>query len=170
MDNDFDIYCPACGTKMTKIFMENAGFCVDICLDGCGGLYFDNREFKKVDENHENIDEIITAIKGKTFQTVNTTEKRKCPCCKGVMVKNFSSINKNIEIDECYACGGKFLDYGELQKVRAEFDNDEQRVAAMMNAVDSLIGKDLNALKSEVEQLKANRSPLRKLLGSYFKM
>ena len=82
----------------------------------------------------------------------------------------FSSINKNIEIDECYACGGKFLDYGELQKVRAEFDNDEQRVAAMMNAVDSLIGKDLNALKSEVEQLKANRSPLRKLLGSYFKM
>ena len=170
MDNDFDIYCPACGTRMTKIFMKTTGFCVDICLDGCGGLYFDNREFSKVDEKHENIDEIIEVIKGRTFKPVNTAEKRKCPCCAVNMVKNFSSINKVIEIDECYSCGGKFLDYSELEKIRAEYDNDEQRVVAMLNEVDRLIGKDLNALKEEVKQLKDNRSPLKKLFDSYFGM
>lgn len=168
MDNDFDIYCPACNKKMTKIFMESAGFCIDICLDGCGGLYFDNREFNKVDENHENIDEIIMALRGKIFQAVDTTAKRKCPACGAAMVKNFSSINKTIEIDECYSCGGKFLDHNELDKVRAEFDNDEQRVAAMMETVDSIYGKELYKLKKEVSQLKANRSPLKKIFDSLF--
>lgn len=33
------------------------------------------------------------------------------------MVKNSSSIHKKIEVDDCYSCGGKFLDNNELQKL-----------------------------------------------------
>ena len=42
---------------------------------------------------------------------------RVCPNCGTKMVKNHSSINADIEVDECYACGGKFLDNGELLKI-----------------------------------------------------
>ena len=59
--------CPACGKEMKKIHMDEAGVMVDICLDGCGGMVFDNRELNKFDEAHENIDEILAAIKNKEF-------------------------------------------------------------------------------------------------------
>ena len=39
------------------------------------------------------------------------------------MVKNSTSINGDVIVDECYRCGGKFLDYKELDKIRAEFSN-----------------------------------------------
>ena len=69
MAKNFDeIKCPACQKVMTKVFVPSAGVNVDICLDGCGGIYFDNREFKKMDEESENIDPILNAIQGKDVQ------------------------------------------------------------------------------------------------------
>ena len=56
------INCPACGKPMVKIPVPAENINIDICLDGCGGIFFDNREFKKFDEQAENIDEIIKAI------------------------------------------------------------------------------------------------------------
>ena len=38
--------CPACGEKMEKIFIKRANCNIDICTNGCGGIFFDNREFK----------------------------------------------------------------------------------------------------------------------------
>ena len=37
------LVCPACGKEMKKIFIDSAGFNIDICLDGCGGIFFGNR-------------------------------------------------------------------------------------------------------------------------------
>lgn len=42
--------CPACGKDMEKVFIPNLGINLDICTDGCGGIYFDNREFERFDE------------------------------------------------------------------------------------------------------------------------
>ena len=47
--------CPACGEEMKKIYMQEAGVNIDLCLNGCGGIFFDNREFEKFDEPDENI-------------------------------------------------------------------------------------------------------------------
>ena len=48
-DNLELIECPACGKKMHKIYMPSAGVNLDVCVDGCGCIYFDNREFNKFD-------------------------------------------------------------------------------------------------------------------------
>ena len=50
--------CPQCGKEMKKFYIQNHKFHVDICIDGCGGIWFDNRELKKVDDVSKNIDEI----------------------------------------------------------------------------------------------------------------
>ena len=126
-DNDAFINCPACGKEMRKVFVESAGFFVDICLDGCGGMFFDNREFKKVDEKSENIDSILNIIEGKEFAPVDESIKRKCPYCGAIMQKNFASLKREIQVDDCYNCGGKFLDNGELQKIRIENDTPQMK-------------------------------------------
>ena len=43
------------------------------------------------------------------------------PACGMKMMKNSTSIKGDIIVDDCYGCGGKFLYYGELDKIRAEY-------------------------------------------------
>ena len=131
-DNKLTIDCPACGKEMVKVFDENNGINIDICLNGCGGMLFDNREFEKFDEAHENADEILNAIKDKVFEKVDDSKIRICPICKVPMVK-MGAGNGGVEIDVCNTCGAKFLDNGELEKVREGAQADLGKVDAMVN-------------------------------------
>ncbi len=162
-DNFKTLKCPACQKEMTKVFVPSEGVNVDICLDGCGGVYFDNREFKYFDEQHEDIDEITKSIEGKEFVKVDESLPRTCPVCGARMVKNFASVKKEIQVDECYACGGKFLDHGELEKIRAQYATEAERSADIMQEVYSTVGIEIKKLEEENAMLRANRSPLKKL-------
>ena len=134
-----EIICPACGKAMKKVKLEEQGFFVDVCTEGCGGMFFDNREFKKVDEKSESIDEILKATENKTFTPVDESQRRVCPVCGHNMVKNHSSHLKKVEVDECYNCGGMFLDDGELLKIRNEYETEADRAAAFKQYADQQI-------------------------------
>ena len=123
-DNKNVVTCPACDKVMTKVFIENAGVNVDVCLDGCGGILFDNRELEMFDEKHENADEILEIIKNKTFEHVHKEEVRICSLCDSPMVKQGSGAS-GIEIDVCNNCGAKFLDHKELEKIRKSSNKNE---------------------------------------------
>src|SRR5574344_814291 len=94
-----DIKCPACQHLMTKVFITHLGINVDVCTDGCGGIFFDNREFKDFDEQNESIDEIIKALSGKDFIKVNQDFPRVCPACGAKMFKNYSSFKHEVQVD-----------------------------------------------------------------------
>lgn len=137
------IKCPACGNTMEKIFIPSAGINLDICTDGCGGIYFDNREFGMFDESNEDISKILEKVQGKKFAKVNEEMTRVCPNCGAKMVKNHSSINQAIEVDDCYSCGGKFLDNSELQKIRQEYQNNDERDEDILRYVYKEVGIEL---------------------------
>ncbi len=126
-DNNEIIKCPACGCDMEKVFMPSSGINLDVCTKGCGGIYFDNRELKAFDEHNEDISPLEELFKNKKFKHVDETETRYCPICGSTMVKNYASPKKEIQIDECYNCGGKFLDHGELNKIRDEYNSIEEK-------------------------------------------
>ncbi len=162
-DNFKTLKCPACQKEMTKVFVPSEGINVDICLDGCGGIYFDTREFKYFDEQDENIEEIVKAAEGRTFAKVDESLPRTCPVCGARMVKNYASVKKEVQIDECYSCGGKFLDHGELEKIRAQYATEEERSADIMKEVYSTVGVEIKRLEAENEVLRAKRSWAKKL-------
>ncbi len=153
------INCPACGKEMVKIYMPEQKCNLDVCVNGCGGIYFDNREFEKFDEQHENIDEIIETLKDKNFIEVDQSKTRICPVCGGNMVKNFSSVHRKIEIDECYFCGGKFLDNDELIKIREEYPTETERSADLLK----ILGAQGNSLEFN------QNNPASKLFNSLFR-
>jgi Zn-finger nucleic acid-binding protein len=142
---------------MKKIFIPSAGVNIDICTEGCGGIFFDNREFKKFDEQQENIEEISRELEGKEF-THAPEDDRFCPACGAKMVKNFSSVKHEIQVDECYTCGGIFLDNDELKKIRAEYKTDAERSEDMVDhlyeiaAQAGIDGKDLEHVKNVSER------------------
>ena len=153
-DNKQIITCPACGKEMVKVFDKEKGINIDICLNGCGGILFDNREFEKFDESHENADEILNAIKERKFAKVDESEIRVCPICNVPMVKMGAGTG-GVEIDICNTCGAKFLDNGELEKVREGAKADLNQVDAMINL---LYQKDLeNVLgKNATKEIKSS--------------
>lgn len=117
-DNFQTIRCPACGNKMKKVFIPSAGVNVDICVDGCGGIYFDRKEIQHFQNgNDKSYNEIKKELSEKIFTPVNQNETRVCPVCAAKMVKT-KIQGLNVEIDTCYSCGGIFLDNGELELIR----------------------------------------------------
>lgn len=165
-DTKQTLKCPACEKQMQKIFMPKNGINIDICLDGCGGIFFDNREFQCFDDREENIDPIMNAIEGKTFVAVDTGIVRICPVCGAKMVKNYVSQKHQVMIDECYSCGGKFLDNKELQMTRNEYSSYEEKASETQAFVVDTISKFRD---SEVEdrQAKTNRHPILKEIFDY---
>jgi Zn-finger nucleic acid-binding protein len=116
-DNKELLTCPACGNEMKKIYLEGKSINIDICLDGCGGILFDNRELEKCDEAHENVTEILEAISNKTFIKVDESAQKECPVCGAIMMK-MGAGSGNVQLDCCAHCGAKYLDNGELQRMR----------------------------------------------------
>lgn len=172
-DNKDLLICPACGEFMKKVYIPVAGVNVDVCVDGCGGIWFDNREDLKFDEKHENIDEILNELKGKKFVEVDEKKDRYCPVCASKMVKNFCSVKHEIEVDECYSCGGKFFDRHELDAMRAQYDTEEERIGAVNALSKKIFGEELAMQESQLSALKdanagSSLSPLRKLYYGLF--
>ena len=157
------INCPACGKPMKKVFIPSEKINIDICTEGCGGIFFDNREFDKFNEQNEDISVIIEELQNKTFESVNTEATRNCPVCGMKMVQNKTSINGEILVDDCYGCGGKFLDYAELEKIRAEFATDNDRSRATMAYLNQRVGKELSLLDAKHQNIARHQSMGQKL-------
>lgn len=162
------INCPACGKPMTKVFMLEAGFNLDVCADGCGGIFFDGQELKYFDEGHENIDELKELLKDKTFEKTDESLTRICPVCGNKMVKNYVSAKKTVQIDECYNCGAKFMDQGELTKMREEYPTEKDRQQAFLASTYSKIGLKIDEMEIENKMNKSKRSAFLKLLDRFF--
>lgn len=111
--------CPACGNVMKKIFIPALGINIDICTEGCGGLYFDCKELQMFQKGSDaGMEEINEALAGRTYTPVAEDQVRVCPSCATKMVKTFIK-GLNVQVDTCYNCGGVFLDYGELDSIRS---------------------------------------------------
>lgn len=157
--------CPACGKTMEKVYIPSQGINLDICTEGCGGIYFDNREFDKFDEKHEDISEILRKLEGKTFAPADETVTRICPNCGAKMVKNHSSIQQSIEVDDCYTCGGKFLDNSELVKIRAEYESNAERDEDILRYVYKQIGGELARQDEKYANISTRKTFVRSLFG-----
>lgn len=108
------ILCPACGNLMIKVFLSEENIDLDFCEE-CGGMFFDNGEFERVESNKKYADEVMKAAYAKFFTPVDQNIIRKCPVCNVDMRKVKLS---DFEIDFCDECGGKFLDNGEFKKIQ----------------------------------------------------
>jgi uncharacterized protein len=163
--------CPACKKNLAEVSVS--GLTVDVCKDGCHGIWFDNYELEKVDETHESAGEKLLDFSPPPQLNTDHSAKRSCPKCQqGVMHRFFFSVRKEVEIDECPNCGGTWLDTGELARIRAEFKTEKERKAAAEEYFSKLFDKELATLaaKSEANVQRAKRfaRAFKYILPSYY--
>jgi Zn-finger nucleic acid-binding protein len=99
---------------------------VDVCKNGCKGIWFD---WGELDESNEGAGEALEeALKS---PRVNDADRGplQCPKCGIAMHAHKYSNAKEVNVDECYGCGGFFLDSGELREIRENYMSGEERDA-----------------------------------------
>ena len=140
--------CPACGNTLQKMTVGDVA--VDVCKGGCGGIWFDHFEIKKFDEPNESAGQALLDVERDESLIIDYTKRLKCPKCDDiVMMRHFSSVKKEVEVDECPGCGGYWLDYGELGRIRNLFDTEQERHEASRKYFSELFGDKLNTATAQ---------------------
>jgi Zn-finger nucleic acid-binding protein len=150
--------CPACGNQLEQMTVE--GLSVDVCKNGCGGIWFDNFELKQVDEKHESAGEKLLQVEKNPDTVVDYSQKRLCPKCENQkMIKHFMSVKREAEVDECPNCGGFWLDAGELGQIRNQFETEIDRKRAADEYFSEIFGDELaNMQAKSAEKLQRARN------------
>lgn len=153
MDNRI-LNCPACNNTLTPC--DTGSITVDICINGCGGIWFDRGELNKIDNGEETEGLVLYGIEKSPDVKVDSNAEKFCPVCKDKkMAKHSYSPKQNIEIDQCDICGGIWLDDCELEKIRELFKNDGEKQAYEKVFVTNLC----NQLINEAEETNRKNAP-----------
>lgn len=144
--------CPTCDGILSQTSIE--GIDLDVCKDGCGGIWFDRFELQKMDEPHEFTDaNLIDILSVDSRKTPDPSKKYNCPkCLDVVMMRNFWSVKKEIEVDHCPKCAGYWLDEGELFKIRQQFKTEEERKRVEQDYFSELFGDEILSIKQENQE------------------
>ena len=169
--------CPVCNVPMRKVVIGGS-IVLDEC-EKCHGVFFDNLELKKLDEEHEFSDDpelqrLLSYERADDRRDFQLT----CPACGSKMVRRRYNIRSDVFIDECYNCGGIWLDAGELKAIREQFLSREDAKKAVEELIYSTpgIADEIAEFESRISQrdelLKARRKgtiSLFRFIGSVLK-
>lgn len=159
--------CPACSTFMKTV--QAGEIHVELCSDGCGGMWFDQLELKNMDEPAEFEGSILEAMEQAPKVTVSHDGRRQCPKCDDtILMRFFYSPKREVEVDHCPECGGHWLDTGELRDVRRLFPSDAERHAYLDKLVNGHFGPELESMKVNREEIMNRQLVVRSVFGSVF--
>ena len=148
--------CPACRSELSALVINHVS--LDVCREGCGGIWFDNFELQKFDEPHEPGGLAFTYIPVNPKVNFDPQQRRRCPRCGDViMMRHFASARRQVEVDTCPNCNGCWLDAGEILQLRQEKSNPGEHRRKMEEYVRTVAEPYLDQLKQNANPELARR-------------
>jgi uncharacterized protein len=160
--------CPVCKKSMFED--DFGGVKVDVCGAGCHGIWFDWGELAKLDEQNEGLGQALQ--EALQYPRVNDTSREviNCPRCNLPLHRHVYVSDKEVNVDECFKCGGFFLDSGELKEIRDRHMSEQERAAYLQRLMDNL--PSYQQQKKDLEKLTRRADALehftRFLMRSYY--
>ena len=160
--------CPVCLQEMTE--QDFGGVLVDVCKNGCKGMWFDWFELIKLDEKNEGCGSALK--EALNYSRVNDAERGaiNCPKCGIPMHMHKYQASKEVNVDECYACGGFFLDSGELRVIRDTFMSEEEQEAYAGKLIEEI--PEYARAQEDLEKIKVRNKAIKNftrfLKASYY--
>lgn len=157
--------CPACSNALRAF--ETGAITVDVCENGCGGMWFDQLELARLDEPHEAEGEALLDINVVIHAEPDPDQRRNCPKCEEQkMLRFFYSPTQHVEVDHCPDCGGHWLDVGELAEVRSLYSSPGEREEQMEILIQGTFGTEIAAMENSQDKvLSRPRNLVRRLMG-----
>lgn len=134
--------CPACKSPLREKAVP--GMTVDVCVGGCGGIWFDATELQRVDARAAST---LHTVRKHEYQKAPRDEPRACPRCTSQLLdRRWFSDAKSVEIDQCGKCAGIWLDEGEFARLAEEIKTPKRAppawAVAMWEAANAVDGMD----------------------------
>jgi hypothetical protein len=128
---------------------EDFGLLVEVCEKGCKGIWFDHGELQRLDQVGEGMGPALEAALRSPKKNIPPRGTIECPRCWIPMHSHKFGRDKEVNVDECYVCGGFFLDSGELKEIRDHYMSDaEVKVYA-----EQIINRDAPAFEDAERQV-----------------
>jgi Zn-finger nucleic acid-binding protein len=155
LNRERNMNCPVCANTLTSV--RAGAVTVDLCVGGCGGIWFDQFELQKLDGPDEPAGDLLGNVRRRADLQIDPSQRRHCPRCNDiVMMRHFYSPLRRVEVDECPNCGGYWLDAGELALIRQEHaDRQTQQEAVekyLNEASASILGPMRTGSPKEAER------------------
>ena len=139
--------CPNCERELEKVTVSEVE--LDVCRTGCGGIWFDRDELFKFDEPSEGAGCDFLALSDGRADRTKRPGPKPCPRCDGeVLVRQFLDHRNQVEIEQCWSCGGIWFDAGELQRLRNQYTTYEERTKAANGYCEQVIDEYEKASKA----------------------
>lgn len=111
--------CPACDQLLSEARIGSVT--VDVCDGGCGGVWFDGAELKKVELEQREADGPVLQMRHYPPAKLDPNHIRRCPRCQAYKLeRRIPRLGSVIEFDHCLHCHGYWLDQGSLEKLIEE--------------------------------------------------
>jgi Zn-finger nucleic acid-binding protein len=122
------------------------------------GIWFDQNELMMLDEKNEGLGAALEAALRYPRNNDGQRGPIKCPKCGIPMHTHKYKRAKEVNVDECYNCGGFFLDSGELTDIRNNYMSDAEVQAYVDKIINSVpeyaqAMKDLETQKKRLESI-----------------
>ena len=127
--------CPVCSKEMVE---QDFGIKVDVCKNGCKGIWFDHGELVRLDEKNEGLGQALKEALNYPRANDENRGQLLCPKCGIPMQTHKYKRSKEVNVDECYNCGGFLLDSGEITEIRDTYMSDEEVDAYMKKIIDAV--------------------------------
>ncbi|MBN2455694.1 MAG: zf-TFIIB domain-containing protein [Sedimentisphaerales bacterium] len=158
--------CPVCNGVMTE--KNFGGVTVNICEDGCKGIWFDWMELSKLDEENEGFGGALMAAMNHPRVNDENREPLGCPKCGLVMYTHKYKSSTEVNVDECCQCGGFFLDSGELRVIKESFMTEHERDQYIQELLTEIPGYKELEKKLERQKAKAAYNMTKHFRLSYY--
>lgn len=134
--------CPVCQNELKEF--DAGTFQIDICQDGCSGMWFDEGELEKCAAHNKPFPDSLLRMKRSPNVLIDRSKARGCPRCPSNQVMNRVEIDPeiNFEIDHCDSCGGYWLDIGELQHMREQHE-EMAEISSRLKAFEKRVEEQL---------------------------
>ena len=133
--------CPVCSKEMME--KDFGGVLADVCENGCRGIWLDWLELSKLDQKNEGFGQALQAARTHPRSNDAKRPPLSCPKCGIKMHAHKFRRADEVNVDECYSCGGFFLDSGELHVIRENFMTDQEHAEYVKKLIDGIpeVGK-----------------------------
>ena len=154
--------CPACANEMTA--MAAGDITVDVCMGGCGGIWFDMLELRRLDETTEARGDALAKLVVDAPVKPDSSRKHGCPKCGDVvMMRHFYSPKRKVVVDACPECGGHFLDAGEFARIRTGNVSDADRDKMIEDMMETDFADELGTMERDRLNALEERSFMRRM-------
>jgi len=148
------MFCPVCKKSMTE--EDFGGVKVDVCRDGCKGMWFEYLALSKLDQQNEGVGQLLQ--EALNYPRVNDENRGpiNCPKCNVQMHRHLYKSDKEVNIDECYVCGGIFLDSGDFAHIRDNHMSEQEEDTYLQKLINNIPSYQQALKDEEKEKLRAD--------------